>query len=103
MPDNWTFVAAAYTIAALAFGTYWRWLNRKEREINALRGRHDTGRTTAGRDTARRDAAVRDDRSTAVRNDQDPAVRSDRTSRSRQPSMPGHPRPEPGSNPSIQQ
>jgi hypothetical protein len=77
MPDNWTFVAAAYTVAALAFGTYWRWLGKKEREINALRGRNGTGRNTAGQS-----AAVRNDRSTAVRNDQSAAVRIDRGSRS---------------------
>jgi hypothetical protein len=59
MPDNWTFVAAAYGLAALAFGGYWHWLARKERELTTLR-----------------DA---------------------RTSRSRQPSRPGHPRPEPAS------
>jgi hypothetical protein len=69
MPDNWTFVAAAYAVAALAFGTYWRWLGKKEHEINALRGRHDTGRNTAGRNTAGRNAAVRNE-STGVRNDQ---------------------------------
>ena len=58
MPDNWTFVAAAYVVATLAFGAYWRWLNGKEREIKALTARHDG-----------RNAAVRNDRSTAVRND----------------------------------
>ena len=71
MPDNWTFVAAAYGLAILVFGGYWRWLGRKEREITALTGRN---------------AAVRDDRA----------------SRSRHPSMPGHPRPEPGSKAPIQ-
>jgi hypothetical protein len=37
MPDNWTFVAAAYGLAALVFGGYWRRLGRKERELAAVR------------------------------------------------------------------
>jgi hypothetical protein len=36
MPDNWTFVAAAYGLAAVVFGGYWRWLARKEREIRTF-------------------------------------------------------------------
>jgi hypothetical protein len=36
MPDNWTFVAAAYGLAALVFGGYWRWLARKELELRTL-------------------------------------------------------------------
>jgi hypothetical protein len=63
MPDNWTFVAAAYALAAAVLGGYWRWLNRKERDLTALRG--------------------------------------DRASRSRPPSGPGHPRPEPASRSSL--
>jgi hypothetical protein len=38
MPDNWSFVAAAYIVAALVFGGYWRWLGRRERELDALEG-----------------------------------------------------------------
>ena len=41
MPDNWIYVAAAYTLAALVFGGYWRWLGRKEREIRTLAVRND--------------------------------------------------------------
>jgi hypothetical protein len=37
MPDNWTFVAAAYGLATVVFAAYWRWLGRKEREVTALR------------------------------------------------------------------
>ena len=37
MPDNWGFVAAAYGLAAVVFGGYWRWLRGKERELAALR------------------------------------------------------------------
>jgi hypothetical protein len=64
MPDNWTFVAAAYAVATLAFGGYWRWLNRRDRELVTLR--------------------------------------RDRPGRSRQPSITGHPRPDAGSQASIQ-
>lgn len=37
MPDNWGFVAAAYGLAAVVFGGYWRRLVQKERELSALR------------------------------------------------------------------
>ena len=37
MPDNWSFVAAAYGLAAIVFLGYWRRLSRKEREITTLR------------------------------------------------------------------
>ena len=37
MPDNWTFVAAAYALAALVFGGYWLRLGRMQRELAAVR------------------------------------------------------------------
>jgi hypothetical protein len=37
MPDNWSFVGAAYGLAAVVFAVYWRWLARKEREQAVLR------------------------------------------------------------------
>ncbi len=36
MPDNWGFVAAAYVLAALILGGYWRRLVRRERELAGL-------------------------------------------------------------------
>lgn len=33
MPDNWGFVAAAYAVAIVVLGGYWRMLNAKEREL----------------------------------------------------------------------
>jgi len=39
MADHWNFVAAAYGLAALVLGGYWRRLVRKEREVAALRRR----------------------------------------------------------------
>jgi HAMP domain-containing protein len=36
MPDNWSFVAAAYALTAVALGGYWRRLVRRERELTAL-------------------------------------------------------------------
>jgi Flp pilus assembly protein TadB len=71
MPDNWTFVAAAYGVAALVFAAYWRRLARRERELRTL--------------SASRSAA-----------------RVDNTMRSREPSMSGHPRSEPGTRPPLQ-
>jgi hypothetical protein len=35
MPDNWGFVAAAYGLAALVLGGYWRYLRRRERELTS--------------------------------------------------------------------
>ena len=72
MPDNWTFVAAAYALAAAVFGGYWRWLNRRERELATLAGRRDR------------------------------AGRTDRENRSRERSGSGHPRPEPAARPPLQ-
>lgn len=72
MPDNWSFVAAAYGLAAIVFIAYGRWLKRREQELTAL-------------STSRQ----------AVRNDSQ-AVRTDNTSRSRPLSETGHLRPEPG-------
>ena len=80
MPDNWTFVAAAYAVAALAFGAYWRWLGKKEREINALRGRNGTGGNAGVRND--RTGAVRNDGSAAVGTDRSTSVRNDQASRS---------------------
>ena len=85
MPDNWTFVAAAYALAALVFGGYWLRLWRMERELAAVRTERE---------------AVRTDRE-AVRTDRE-AVRTDRASRSQQPSKTGHPRPEPGKRHPLQ-
>jgi hypothetical protein len=39
MADHWNFVAAAYGLAVLVLGGYWRRLVRKEREGAALRRR----------------------------------------------------------------
>jgi len=33
MPDNWGYVAAAYALAALFLGAYWRRLVRREAEL----------------------------------------------------------------------
>ncbi len=35
MPDNWEFVLAAYGLAALLLGGYWRRLRRLERVLTA--------------------------------------------------------------------
>jgi hypothetical protein len=34
MPDNWGFVLAAYALAAIALGGYWRSLVRRERDLD---------------------------------------------------------------------
>ena len=75
MPDHWGFVAAAYAVTALILGGYWRMLVRKERELATL-GTGTRVRTEAG-------------------------VGTDPTSRTRQPSETGHPRPEPSSRPPL--
>lgn len=45
MPDNWSFVIAAYGLAALGLGGYWRFLRRRERELE----RQASGVAAAGR------------------------------------------------------
>jgi hypothetical protein len=74
MPDNWGFVIAAYALAAVVLGGYWRWLARRERE----------GLTLA-----------------ASRSNRD-VVRDDPTSRSRELPRPAHPRPDPGKRGPLQ-
>ena len=44
MPDNWTFVFAAYGLAGLVLGGYWRRLVRRERELIALGNRQGARR-----------------------------------------------------------
>ena len=39
MTDHWGFVVAAYALAVVVLGGYWRRLVRKEHELNALRRR----------------------------------------------------------------
>jgi len=51
MPDNWTFVAAAYGLAALVLGGYWRYLRRRERELDRL----ETSARSHPRPTSRED------------------------------------------------
>lgn len=38
MPANWSYVIAAYGIAAVAFFGYWRHLARRARALTARRG-----------------------------------------------------------------
>jgi len=85
MPDNWGFVAAAYAVAAVILGGYWRMLARKERILTALTT--GTGASARARIGTGADAAA--------------GARDDHKSRSRQPSRPGHPRPEPGKRTSL--
>jgi hypothetical protein len=33
MPDNWPFVVAAYGLAAVVLALYWRFLARREKEL----------------------------------------------------------------------
>ena len=90
MPDNWSFVAAAYGLTALVLGLYWRHLVRKEKE---LRGgatgdvrTPDSARSVA--DTARAHTERTRESSTSDR---------EIAERSRHPSGPGHPRNDPAS------
>jgi hypothetical protein len=42
MPDNWDFVIAAYGLAAVVLIAYWRFLSRREKELDdASAVRHD--------------------------------------------------------------
>jgi len=35
MPDNWGYVVAAYAVAAVFLGAYWRYLARRARQLDA--------------------------------------------------------------------
>jgi hypothetical protein len=48
MPDNWSFVLAAYGFAALVLGGYWRRLLRRERGLAALERRRGVARAEPG-------------------------------------------------------
>jgi len=41
MPDNWGFVAAAYAIATVLLGGYWRHLRRLGQELSTLKRRRE--------------------------------------------------------------
>jgi hypothetical protein len=98
MPDNWSFVAAAYGLAAVVFIAYGRWLRRREHELTALSASGAHSQAVRSDNTQ----AVRSDNSQAVRSDNSQAVRSDNTPRSQPLSETGHPRPEPGKRPPLQ-
>lgn len=58
MPDNWGFVVAAYGLAALVLGGYWRYLRRREREIRsegAIHRRVPGGATVPSETSPRKD------------------------------------------------
>jgi len=98
MPDNWSFVAAAYGLAAVVFIAYGRWLRRREHELTAL----SAWRAHSQAVRSDNSQAVRSDNSQAVRSDNSQAVRSDNTPRSQPLSKTGHPRPEPSKRPPLQ-
>jgi hypothetical protein len=60
MADNWGFVLAAYGLAAVVFGGYWRHLVRRARELTALAGTRASGRAGVSATAERRagDAAA---------------------------------------------
>jgi hypothetical protein len=88
MPDNWGFVIAAYALAALVLGGYWRWLARRERDLLTLTA------SRTDREAVRQNPGV-------VRNEGE-AVRDEPTSRSRELPRPPHPRPDPGKRAPLQ-
>jgi hypothetical protein len=40
MADHWEFVAAAYGLAVVVLGAYWRRLVRRQRDVERARSRH---------------------------------------------------------------
>jgi hypothetical protein len=46
--DHWEFVAAAYGLAVLVLGGYWRHLVRKERELAIAEDRRSRERSMSG-------------------------------------------------------
>ena len=49
MPDNWSFVAAAYGLTALVLGIYWRHLVQKERDLSRRRNTTRSATSVADR------------------------------------------------------
>ena len=49
MPDNWSFVIAAYLLAAVVLGAYWRHLVKKERELESHERMDQPVKGTPGR------------------------------------------------------
>lgn len=41
MPDNWGFIIAAYGLAAIVLITYWRFLFRREKELDDAKDLRD--------------------------------------------------------------
>lgn len=39
MPDNWSYVVAAYAVAAVLLGGYWRYLVRRARRLDTYHRR----------------------------------------------------------------
>ena len=45
--DNWSFVIAAYLLAAVVLATYWRFLSRREKELaDGAAARQESRRTS---------------------------------------------------------
>jgi hypothetical protein len=44
MPDNWSYVIAAYGLSALALGGYWRYLRARARALGERRAPGRKGR-----------------------------------------------------------
>jgi len=59
MPDNWTFVTAAYVLTAVVLALYWRSLDRREREAAPRRAvsRQSRERSRLASSPSRADAA----------------------------------------------
>jgi hypothetical protein len=91
MPDNWSFVAAAYGLTALVLGVYWRRLVQKERDLS--RRRNTTRSATSVADRSHQPSRPGQPQREP---DANPSLQIDQ-----QPSRPGHPRREPDANPSL--
>jgi hypothetical protein len=90
MPDNWSFVAAAYALTAVVLGMYWRHLVRKENEV-----RRSATTTTTGPDRDRDVAGTAAPHTNRAH--ESSADTRQIAERSREPSRTGHPRGEPSS------
>jgi hypothetical protein len=49
MADNWAYVVAAYGLAALVLGAYWRRLSRRERAVTSEGAGPSAGASTTAR------------------------------------------------------
>jgi hypothetical protein len=90
MPENWSYVVAAYGLAVLVLGGYWRYLRRRDRELTTLHRRFEGRQQRSPSKQGDGSGLDRRDTSNSSQHDE-----SGPKHRSHVASVPAHPRQEP--------